>query len=678
MRRLLTLFLFFSLLCLSSPLYPQDEEPRELFSKAYSLFSQGDVVQAEPLFIRTLDRDFSLEDYSLYFLGQIQISRAYWGSARYYFSQLKEKFPQSIWLAQADLQLAKVSLGEKDYLRASGELRALQGRSIKREIAEQAAYLLGQAYEMQGDLKKGYATYQDLRQSSPLSRWATQARRETRRLREEQPELFALTTTDALTAEADLLMRERQFDEAEKSYRKLLELTPEGRRRARFFMGLANVYRALRKSDEAISVLTEIVSRYPNSPEADNALYRLALAYWNRDDNAKALEHFSQLKKRYPKSTFLDFAQFASARIYETVGKPEDALRLYREFPKKFPQSKWLTEAVWREAWIHYGWADYNKANASFKRLAALAGAESYKNAALYWQGRTAEKVELPDEAKQLFLQILNGKEDSYYKGPAQRRLAGLGALSEAEKANPSPATEPTPSLPSNLSFHLTRAQELAQLSLNQLAISELDESQRFGPADPAASLVLVREYARNRAFGRSVALANQIQLPYGDLERYRYPLAYWDTVQKVAGETGIDPYLVLALIRQESLFDPKSLSPAFAYGLMQLLPSTAARTASQLGLPPPQPERLFEPDLNLNLGIHHLKELLQFYPNDPIKAIAAYNAGRSAVARWEKQIRTDDPEEFIERIPYSETRLYVKLVLRNRLNYQRLYGDAR
>jgi soluble lytic murein transglycosylase len=174
------------------------------------------------------------------------------------------------------------------------------------------------------------------------------------------------------------------------------------------------------------------------------------------------------------------------------------------------------------------------------------------------------------------------------------------------------------------------------------------------------------------------VSLANQIQMPYADLERYRYPLAYWDTVQKTAEERGIDPYLVLALIRQESLFDPKALSSAFAYGLMQLLPSTATRTASQLGLPSPQPEKLFEPDLNLNLGIYHLKELLQLYPGDPVKAIAAYNAGQNAVARWERQIVTDDPEEFVERIPYGETRLYVKLVLRNHLNYRRIYGNFR
>jgi soluble lytic murein transglycosylase len=680
MKRSLYLFLFFFCACLPLQLHSQDQEPREVFSRAYALYSQGKQAEAESLFAQTRDRGFPLEDYSLYFLGLIRLSAKDWANGRSYFSHLKQKFPQSIWSSQADLQLARISLEEKDYLRAIGELRALQTSSgKKKEIAERASYLLGQAYEMQGELKRAHAAYQELRQSSPLSRWAAQARREIRRLREQQPEQFGLNTADALASEADLLLREREYGEAERAYRKLLEPTAESKRRARFLMGLANVYRALRKRDEAVSVLTEIVDQHPDSSEASNALYRLALAYWNRDDNPKALEHFNQLRQRYPKGAFVDFAHFASARIYEDSGKREDALRLYREFPKRFPDSKWLTEAIWREAWMHYLQADYNQAKTSFKRLAALPAAESSKNAALYWQGRTAEKLDRPEEAKQLFLQILNGREDTYYKGPAEKRLAGLGALSEGGKgASPLPAPEPSPSLQTSFSFHLSRAHELAQISLDQLAVSELDEIQRLSAGDPASSLMLLREYTRNKAYSRSVSLANQIQTPYADLERYRYPLAYWDTVQKTAEERGIDPYLVLALIRQESLFDPKALSSAFAYGLMQLLPSTATRTASQLGLPSPQPEKLFEPDLNLNLGIYHLKELLQLYPGDPVKAIAAYNAGQNAVARWERQFVTDDPEEFVERIPYGETRLYVKLVLRNHLNYRRIYGNFR
>jgi soluble lytic murein transglycosylase len=183
-----------------------------------------------------------------------------------------------------------------------------------------------------------------------------------------------------------------------------------------------------------------------------------------------------------------------------------------------------------------------------------------------------------------------------------------------------------------------------------------------------------MREYFQNQAYGRSLNLANQLPLGQSDRDLYRYPLAFWELVQQKAQERGLDPYLVLALIRQESLFDARARSPAAALGLMQLIPPTAARVAKQIGLPAPSQEKLFEPEVNLTLGTQYLKDLLQRYSNNWFKAIAAYNAGEAAVDRWEKEIATDDIEEFVERIPYIETRGYVKLVLRNHRIYKRLY----
>ncbi|MFQ5902929.1 MAG: tetratricopeptide repeat protein, partial [Candidatus Binatia bacterium] len=408
-------------------------------------------------------------------------------------------------------------------------------------------------------------------------------------------------------------------------------------------------------------------------------LYRLARIYWNRDDNLKALDLFKQLKKRYPRSAFIDFADLASARIYESLDRPDDALRIYQEFSKRFPDSQLREEAAWRSAWIHYLRADYSRAHTTFKHLAANKEGERYKTAALYWQARTAERTGRSEEAKQIFLQIVNGQEDSYYMGPAARRLEGMGLVVEGKKtANPTLSTEPMSPLSPDRSFHLSRAQELAQISLSHLAVAELDEIKNLSSRDLPLKLVLIREYARNKAYARSVALATQIHHPSDELNRHRYPLAYWEMTQKMAEERGLDPYLVLGLIRQESRFDPKALSPSSAFGLMQLLPSTAARVATRIGLPPHKAENLFDPDLNLTLGTHYLKELLKRYSNNPVKAIAAYNAGENAVARWERQISAEDEEEFIERIPYGETRLYVKLVLRNYRIYRKIYDSQR
>jgi soluble lytic murein transglycosylase len=183
-----------------------------------------------------------------------------------------------------------------------------------------------------------------------------------------------------------------------------------------------------------------------------------------------------------------------------------------------------------------------------------------------------------------------------------------------------------------------------------------------------------MREYFHSQAYGRSLMLANQLPVSQGERDLYRYPLAYWELIQQKAQERGLDPYLVLALIRQESLFDARARSPAAALGLMQLIPPTAARVAKQLGLPTPSQDMLFQPEVNIALGTQYLKDLLQRYSNNWFKALAAYNAGEAAVDRWEKEIVTDDIEEFVERIPYVETRGYVKLVLRNHRIYKRLY----
>ncbi len=675
MKNGLALFLF--LLCAAAPrhLHSQEQEPRELFARAYSLFSQGHLGPAEELFRKTLDAEFLLEDYSLYFLGVISSSRGQLENSRRYLSRLKQAFPASAWSVQADLELAKLSLAEANYRQAGAELQLLRTRKARKEIADESLYLLGSIHELLGEWSQAYSYYQELRRAAPLSPWAATARREVRRLREQQPRPFGLNTVDALAGEAELLSREREYTEAEKIYRQLLDQVPKGPLRPYFLSSLANVYRAARKREEAIPVLSEILKRYPSSPQAPAALYRLAEIYWNRDENEKALEYFTQLRDRYARNSFNDPAYLASARIYESLGRPDDAARLYRDFGKRFPDSPQREEAQWRLAWVHYLRRDYDRAYSAFGSLAADKGDGRYKTGALFWQARAAQKTARADEAQRIFLQILNAQEESYYKGPALRWLEKMGVAVEDKKAaSPDLAPGTAPSFSVDQSFHLSRAQELARLSLNQLAIAELDEIRNSIQDDLPAKLALMREYGRNGAYGRSVALANQMTLPSDELNRYRFPLAFWETIRKIAAESALDPYLVLALIRQESIFDPRALSPASAFGLMQLLPSTAVRAAAQLGLAPPQPPELYKPELNLTLGIHYLKELLQRYANDPVKAIAAYNAGENAVARWEKQIAAEDREEFIERIPYRETRLYVKLVLRNHRIYRKIY----
>jgi soluble lytic murein transglycosylase len=677
--RLASLFgLFVAATLAVSPAFAQDLDSREGFAKAYALYAQGNLSEAKELFSKARDAKFPLADYSLYYLALIASNESQWDESRRLLAQLKRRYPQSIWYFPAGLQLAKIDIAEKNYSQATETLQALRSATgVKKEIVEEAAYLLAQAQEAQENYALANALYQELRDRFPSSRWDGAARKDQARLRNKFPEIFGFSTLQSLAEEADRLAREREFGEAEILYKKLINNTPEREPRLTYLAKLASLYVARRQREEAVPLLNLIAREYPETAEAPKALYQIGQFLWNRHENRQALEYFRIILEQYPTSAYVDRATYAAGDIYESFGQKNQAIELYNRIIVQLPNSPVREDAMWRLAWAYYRAAEWPAAFSAFGALATQAKDRGLAIAAIYWQARTGEKTG-DEAAKQLYLQIVKGGGESYYQGLATRALERLGISPvEAKKPPSAPAAEPDPPLTAKLFFHLSRARELAAISLNRMAVAELDEIGRENPPGRVRPL-LMREYFRNQAYSRSLALANQLPTSDGERNLYRYPLAFWTMVKQHAEQRGVDPYLVLALIRQESLFDTRARSSATALGLMQLLPSTAKRIAKQVGISSPSPEALFEPEVNLALGTQYLKDLLQRYSNNWFKAIAAYNAGESAVDRWEKEIDTDDIEEFVERIPYGETRGYVKLVMRNHRIYKKLYDSAK
>ncbi|MEO6162674.1 MAG: transglycosylase SLT domain-containing protein [Candidatus Binatia bacterium] len=673
MPQKISLFALLLLLVLpAARLAAQGDDGRVTFKKAYSLYTQGNGGQAKELFHKTLDSGYRLADYSLYYLALIAFKESNWEQSRQYLLHLKQRFPQSIWQAQATLQRAKLDQAEKKFAAANEILRQLRtDKSVAQDIADEASYLTAHNHEAQGDLQRAYNGYQELRGNSPTSRWAGLARKDQYRLREKYPEQFALSSLTALADEADRLARERQLNDADALYKRILDSVTEADQRLRLLTKLA----AIRGRADALPLLEQIARDFPDSSEAPKALYQIGQTLWNRHENGQAFEYFKQLLQRYPSSAYADRANFAAGDIHEYFGRKPEAIQLYTTVQKQFPSSSVRDDAVWRLAWLHYRASDWQTALTTFKALAAQARNGSFGTAALYWQARSAEKLGDAESAKQLYRQIFNGGEESYYQTLSQRALERLGEpVQEVKLSKPIAAAESDPAIGAEASFHLSRARELTALGIHGLAVAELDQVNRRANPKNWLQPLLMREYFANHAYGRSLNLASQLPISQSERNYYRYPLAYWELVQQKAQERELDPHLILALIRQESMFDPRARSPATALGLMQLIPPTAARVAKQLGLPVPTRDKLFEPELNVALGTQYLKDLLQRYSNNWFKAIAAYNAGEAAVDRWEREIVTDDIEEFVERIPYSETRGYVKLVLRNHRIYKRLY----
>jgi soluble lytic murein transglycosylase len=650
--------------------------PGQHFGDGYAHFSSGKYSQAKEFFQKALDPNYPLADYSLYYLALIAFHEADGEASRQLLSQLRQRYPQSIWYHTAELQRVKIDIAEGKYAQVGETLRVLQGeKNLQNEIFEEALYLRAQIQEGQGDLPQAFSLYLELRNLAPHSGWAAAARKATVRLRDRHPDLFGLHPVTAMSDEADRLTKERQYGEAESLYKNLLDQELGPPLRLRFLTKLADLYLSVRKRNEAIPVLAAIDRDYAGSSEAPNALYRIGQILWNRNDNGQALGYFKKLMERYPGAAHVDRAFFAVADIYESQGKKDEAIALYNTIPRRFPGSQVRDDATWRLGWLYYGAGALGKASSTFKSLAGRTKEERYQTASLYWHARSAERSGDGETARAVYQQIHRSGEESYYHALARQRLASLGfPVWDARNDTPSSPAEREAPLSPDIAFHLARARELAALNLNPLAVMELGLASRFAGRQPQLQPLLMREYAKNYAYGRSVAIANQLPRGVEERNRYRFPLAYWETVHEKAQQQGLDPYLVLALIRQESLFDARARSPAAALGLMQLIPSTAARVAKQIGLPAPAHDMLLEPEFNVTLGTQYLKDLLNRYSSNWHKAIAAYNAGENAVDRWEKEIATDDMEEFVERIPYLETRQYVKLVLRNHLIYKRLY----
>jgi soluble lytic murein transglycosylase len=318
---------------------------------------------------------------------------------------------------------------------------------------------------------------------------------------------------------------------------------------------------------------------------------------------------------------------------------------------------------------MRYQQGRFREAAAVFERVGSTGDASAAAEAQ-YWRARALEHAGDRDAARHLYETIVADAPASYYAHWAELRLG---------RPSTSPHAISAPALPRAIGatpagadpYHWVRAGELQAMGLHPQARTELRAFARAYSNDPGMTAPIVQAYQSVDGYREAIRLAHEQGLTDPSIF---FPLAYWPQLLRQTHGADIDPLLVLALMRQESMFDPTAHSPADARGLMQLLPSTAEAVASRTGQPSPS-GKLYDPDVNISLGIAHLQELLAAYQGDQVKTLAAYNGGEEAVARWQRRFGTLEPDEFVESITYRETRDYVKRVLGNYRRYQQEYG---
>lgn len=379
----------------------------------------------------------------------------------------------------------------------------------------------------------------------------------------------------------------------------------------------------------------------------------------------------------------------------EDQGRFDDAIARYREVAKVGEPASQRAEGQWRVGWGYYRMGRYREA---FDQLRALVEQHDgeFEPQALYWMARAAELNQQP-QAHDVYVQLCHRFIYTYYCQLARERTQI--PLPESVAPEPAPASAPandtepvngaaaeavTTRAEIEQQAAYRRALELKTLGLDSDAAREVAGLIDRYSREPGLLMVLSTMLNEAGAYHQGLRLArakfrDQLERTGGSVSPALWPVAYpmglLPTI-KGQGAKGVDPYLVAAIIREESQYDWRAVSRVGAIGLMQVMPGTANNVAQRLGLPAVGREDLFDQETNIRIGVHYVEQLLEQFSGNVAYTIASYNAGPIAVGNWITLHRGRSQDEFVELIPYQETRQYVKRVLRSYREYARL-GQA-
>jgi soluble lytic murein transglycosylase len=448
---------------------------------------------------------------------------------------------------------------------------------------------------------------------------------------------------------------------------------------ARLYLGLC-AFR-LRQYTQAVSWLQPL--RDLTSPDRAEAIFWLARSYARLGDTQRFTETMTLLLDATPQSRRAEEGLYLLAQAAADDGDAAQARGYLARLLKGYPKGTWVDEALWLQGWLAYKGRDLGGALAAWDRLIAKELGSPLRVPALYWRGRALETMKKPREAVAAYRTILQiAPDQNYYWFRARERVArlskkgGLPSVPVAEAINRKATGSDT--------VHARKARALHALGLDEHVVEEYSDQIRTHPEDREGLAEACRAFLDIERYDKAVWLAGQILRPVFVQESGKspipefwlcmYPRGHWSLVREEAARRGLDPFLVMALIREESGFAPGAVSRAGARGLMQLMPQTAEQVSREykLGL---WPAPLESPDVNIRLGTIHLADLIRDNGGVVSLALAGYNGGQQQVRRWRDRVGFTDEEEFTEDIPFTETRNYVKRVLGSYQRYSTLYG---
>jgi len=551
-------------------------------------------------------------------------------------------------------------------------------------------FALALAYEALGEKPQAATKYQGVFYGYPNTDLAAQSWTAMERLREAMGADYPKPTPRQQLDRAAKWLDARQYLKARQEYFALTG-TLNGSEKDEARVGIAAAdYFAGRVSD-AFRALKDLHITHSEA-DAERLYYVVETARKTGDDLAM-MDAIHQLEEHYPPSMWRLKALLAAGNRYLVTHDRDQYRPIYKAAADSFPADPSAAATHWKVAWDAYLDARPERVTILREQVERYPR-DGYASSALYFLGRIAEAAGHTDEARAYYDRLTLQYPHYFYAGLARDRMKDsktkLAAAPPDEtvktwldgvkwpKHSDLSSSEPTTATKQRIE----RARLLQLAGLSDVAESELRFGAKTGNEQPqllALELANTEPSPFQALHVIKSMTSDYLSVPTSEasskLWKILFPLPYKDEVFRSARERGLDPFDVAALIRQESEFNPQAKSHANAYGLMQVLPSTGRMLGKQEGVGPVRPMMLFNPALNIQLGTRYLRGQLDSWNGDWYQTLAAYNAGPGRVKQWLTWTRFDEPEEFVEDIPFNETREYVQAVLRNADTYRELYA---
>ena len=620
----------------------------------------------------------ALGDYARYYTAWARLKLNHMDAASLGLDALSAKRLDG-YLGQAvEMRRAEVALEQRDNAGAASILEALTRRPLL--TPEIVLLKLARAYELSGDRARAIETYRRVWVEFALQPEGDAAGQELERL--DRSGMHTLAAVHAEIDRAERLFAAKRWAPAREAFK---DIAPESSDDAGLVqLRIAECDYYLKRYSAARNGAQLFAQRGPNAAEAR---FVVAAAAYGQKEDERFVGLVRDMLTDLPADTWTEEALNLLATYHLTEDQVQQADEAFRQLVERFPGGRNAERAYWKAGWFAYRAGRDNDAIRYFEAGAAKLPRADLRPSWLYWAGRAHERQGRKAEATARFQLVLADYQNSYYGRLAERRLgADARPAARVATAQAPPATPiPTEGL----------IRELVGAELFDAADREVRYAQRAWGDSPALQATLAWVSHRQgmtlsswdrfnhlrgainqmkRAYPQYIAAGGE-QLP-PDALGVLFPLDYWSLIQQYAGEHDLDPYMMAALIQQESTFTSDVKSAANAYGLMQLIPAAGRDYAKKVGLGRFSLRLLTQPESNIRMGMAYFKDLSDRMGGAHF-AIASYNAGPNRVVRWRAE-KPDLPEdEFIDDIPFPETQNYVKKVLGMAEDYRHIYGGG-